>query len=102
MGARAFFLLAAAALDDGHEVRAFFCEDGVYQCLSNQVPTAGGEFSVSDYVVALIKRGAEITVSSGCMKTRGISPETLCEGVRYGNYDALGRMLEHVDRMVCL
>ena len=100
-GARSFYLLAAAALEKGHDVCAFFCEDGVYQCLDKVQPGAGSEFSSADYLRALQDRGAEIVVSSSCMKSRGISPDALCS-VKFGTYDALRRMMLRVDRMVCL
>lgn len=100
-GARSFYLLAAAAMERGHSVKAFFCEDGVYQCLSGQHPGAGCEYSSADYLVALQERGAEIIVSSSCMQLRGIDADSLCD-VKYGTYDALRRMIESVDKVVCL
>ena len=101
-GSRSFYLLAAAALEKGHGVHAFFCQDGVYQCLGTQVPSPGSNFSSSDYLTALVKRGAHITVSSQCMKLRGIPAKVLCEGVRVGSYEALGKVLDEVDKVVCL
>lgn len=100
-GARSFYLLAAAAMERGHAVKAFFCEDGVYQCLSEQNPGAGCEYSSADYLNALQDRGAEIIVSSSCMQLRGISSDSLC-GVKYGTYDSLRRLIEDVDKVVCL
>ncbi|MBQ7568704.1 DsrE family protein [bacterium] len=100
-GARSFYLLASSALDKGHSVKAFFCEDGVYQCLADQRPGLGCEYSSADYLRALQERGAEIVVSSSCMAMRGVRPDKLC-GIKYGTFDAMRRMLEQVDKVVCL
>ena len=100
-GARSFYLLAAAAQERGHSVKAFFCEDGVYQCIAGQHPGSGVDFSSADYLNVLQERGAEITVSSSCMQLRGVHPDDLCE-VKYGTFDALRRMIESVDKVVCL
>lgn len=100
-GARAFYLLAAAALRKGYGVKAFFCEEGVYHCLASSVPSSGSEFSPADYLRSFQKEGAEIVVSSNCMRVRGVKPEQLC-GVQYGTFDALRRIVGEVDRMVCL
>lgn len=100
-GARAFYLLAAAALNKGYQVKAFFCEEGVYHCLASSTPSSGSEYGSADYLRSFLNKGAEIVVSSHCLRMRGIAPEQLC-GVQYGTFDALRRMAGEVDRMVCL
>lgn len=100
-GARSFYFLAKAALDRGYGVRAYFCEDGVYHCVRGQRPTCEGALDTTSNLNSLLERGAEIVVSSDCMKARGISFDNLCD-VKFGNYEALARIIGQVDRMVCL
>lgn len=101
-GARSFYLLAKAALDGGHTVRAFFYLDGVYQCLKGQQPVAEGEDGPGQWLEALLDGGARLVVSNRCLKTRGLESGSLLPGVRVGTMEELAMLAAQVDRVVCL
>lgn len=101
-GARSFFLLARAALDAGHKVRAFFYFDGVYQVLKGQQPPAEGEESPSQWLENLVNGGARLVASNRCMRTRGLEPTTMLAGVRLGTMEELSALASEADRVVCL
>lgn len=101
-GARSFFLLAQAALDGGHAVRAFFYLDGVYQCLKGQRPALEGEDGPGVWMEALLARGASMVASNMCLRIRGLDLESVIPGIRVGTMEELASLTAQADRVVCL
>lgn len=100
-GAHSFYLLARAALDQGHAVRAFFYQDGVYQCLKAQ-DEGDGEGGPSQWLEALVEAGASLVASHACLKGRGLDSSALVPGVRMGTLEELALTASRADRVVCL
>lgn len=101
-GSRSFYLLAKSALDKGHKVRAFFCFDGVYQCLKDQKAVVTQDKAPDYWLDTLVFAGAELVASHGCLDTRGLTLDDLYPGVRMGTLDEFATLVDGSDRMVCL
>jgi len=101
-GARSFFLLARAALDSGHSVRAFFYMDGVYQCLKANPSGSARLEGPSTWMETLLGLGAVLTASNRCLRSRGLDAEGLLPGVRVGTLEDMARLSAVSDRVVCL
>lgn|GEM_PF-2551241 len=100
-GARSFYLLARAAQEAGHTVRAFFYMDGVYQCLNGQ-EASGEEEGPARWLEELLDKGALMVASNRCMRSRGLDPAALLPGVRVGTMEDLALLTAQADRVVCL
>lgn len=101
-GARCFYHLAVAALENGHQVDAFCREDGVYQALKKQyLPDKEGG-SPSNWWRALLARGVRVVASELCARSRGVCSDSVLEGVHMGSSLDLSAMLERCDKVVCL
>jgi sulfur relay (sulfurtransferase) complex TusBCD TusD component (DsrE family) len=102
-GARSFYHLALAALNQGHEVFAYCHLDGVYQPLRGQHLPDAEEGSPSSWWAALLARGVRVWASELCARSRGIdNSELWLEGVRMGNSADLAELVARCDKVLCL
>jgi len=90
--------LSRAALDKGHEVGLFLAEDSVVAM--NAGCKTGGELNMTEALVQLIERGAEVQGCGACCQFRGQKRADLAEGARMAGIASLARMLDQADRVV--
>lgn len=87
------------ALLDGHEVKLFLLEDGIYVALKTQDPT---EYpNVRDWLNQGLETGSlEVTACGVCTKARGITEEMLVENVKVGTMHDLVAYVADCERTV--
>ena len=95
-------MLALAAVEAGHSVRAFFYMDGVYQCLKANSSGVVEQDGPGLWMDTLLARGVAMTASNRCLRSRGLDPESLLPGVRVGTMEDMARLAAWSNRMVCL
>lgn len=85
------------ALLDGHSVKLFLLEDGIFAALNSQDPT---EYpNVKDWIKQGLEAGnLEIKACGVCMKARGITEENFVEGVTTGSMHDLVAYVTECDK----
>jgi len=85
------------ALLDGHSVKLFLVEDGIFAALNTQDPT---EYpNVKDWIVQGFETGnLEIKACGVCMKARGITEEQFVDGVKTGTMHDLVAYVAECDK----
>nr|MDO8100472.1 DsrE family protein [Candidatus Njordarchaeota archaeon] len=71
------FALTAAL--EGHKVRMFLVQDGVFVAKKGQTPN--GFPNIADLLEEAIKEGIEVKMCTPCCKARGVSPAETVHGV---------------------
>jgi tRNA 2-thiouridine synthesizing protein D len=73
---------ALTALVEGHHIRLFLVQDGVFVAKKSQDPS---EFpNHLEYLSQAVEEGAEVVVCTPCARARGLSEEDLLHDVRLG------------------
>ncbi|MBI2369183.1 MAG: DsrE family protein [Deltaproteobacteria bacterium] len=91
---RTVVALARAALARGHEVSLFLMDDGVY----NLVP--GPRVKAAGWFAELARAGARLVVCALSMEERGVSKESVIEGVIFGNQYLHAQIVHGSDRFL--
>ena len=87
--------LARAALDEGHHVKVFLFDDGIYNalnCISHK--------STIRTFRQLTTRGAEIAVCSNMAKARGVTEDNAGTGVTYASLAYFSDMITRCDHLL--
>ncbi len=89
---------ALTALIDGHKVRLFLVQDGVFVAKKDQDPA---EFpNHLEYLSQTIKEGAEVKVCTPCAKARGLLVEDLLQEVSLATMHDLVRWSADSDQVL--
>lgn len=90
--------LASSALDKGHTVGIFLSEDAVV--MMNGGCKTGDERNMTEELIALAGRGANIQGCGACCQFRGQKRADLGEGFRMAGIATLGKMVASADRVL--
>lgn len=87
------------AILDGHEVKLFLIEDGIFSALKNQAPA---EYpNVKDWLVQGMESGSlEVKACGVCMKARGVADADLLPGVTAATMHDLVAFVASCDKSV--
>nr|MDO8088829.1 DsrE family protein [Candidatus Sigynarchaeum springense] len=84
------------ALLDGHSVKLFLIEDGVFAALKKQNPT---EYpNVKQWIEQGIEAGLEVKACGVCMKARGVEEADMINGVKTASMHDLVSWVAECDK----
>ena len=86
------------ALLEGHTVKVFLFEDGVFLAKKGQDP--GNFRNGGAWLAELVPEIAEIKACGTCCKERGLKPEELIEGVEIGTMHFLVGLVAGCDKNI--
>ena len=86
------------ALMEGHELKVFLFEDGIFLSKRGQDP--GNFANPLPWLETIIEEGAEVKFCGTCAKERGLTEEEIIEGVRKGTMADFVGMVSSADRSV--
>ncbi len=101
MEANVAFGLAETALDMDHKVNLFLYGEAVTAAIKDQAPKRFP--NLSEHLNRMVGKGLKIAVCSTCCIGRGIKPEYLIDGAKYGSLtEDFTDFIEEADRLVML
>ena len=101
---KVFTKIAEAALDKGHEVKAFWYLDGVYNSIKHQkFPGTTDEKLPVSGMKRVVEKGAKIIACGICVNGRGLEGgKEFIEGVKVGGLPDFADIMGEVDTLVTL
>ncbi|MEK7813294.1 MAG: DsrE family protein [Candidatus Desantisbacteria bacterium] len=101
---KVFAKIAEAALDKGHEVKAFWYLDGVYNAIKHQkFPGTTEENLPVSGMKRVVEKGAKITACGICVNGRGLEGgKEFIEGVKVGGLPDFADIMGECDTLVTL
>ncbi|MEX2683368.1 MAG: DsrE/DsrF/TusD sulfur relay family protein [Candidatus Sigynarchaeota archaeon] len=86
------------ALLDGHSVKLFLIEDGIFAALKKQNPT---EYpNVIKWIEQGIEAGLEVKACAVCMKARGVEESDMVNGVKAATMHDLVAWVAECDKSI--
>jgi uncharacterized protein involved in oxidation of intracellular sulfur len=89
--------LAGALLVSGEEVNIFLLGDAVVAAKTGQ-ETPKGYYNLGETIKDILSKGGTIKACGTCIKSRGIKPEELVEGVQVGRMLELANWIKESDK----
>ncbi|MEW6007467.1 MAG: DsrE family protein [bacterium] len=101
---KVFTKLSNAFLEKGHEVRAFFYLDGVYNPIKHQkFPGTEEENLPVSGIKRVVEKGAKIIACGICVNGRGLEGgKEFIEGVKVGGLPDFAEIMGDVDKLITL
>jgi tRNA 2-thiouridine synthesizing protein D len=85
---------------EGHKVRIFLLENGVYLAKKNQSPAENVAPNTGKNLAELIEGGAEVKACGVCMQARGLSESDLISGVKSATMHELVEWTTTSDKVI--
>jgi sulfur relay (sulfurtransferase) complex TusBCD TusD component (DsrE family) len=92
------YKIALAALGKNHEVRVFLYDESVIA--ANKHVKMAGKRQVNQMIEELTGRKVPITACGACCMFRGITSDTLVDGVEMGGLTDLAEMIKWADKLL--
>jgi tRNA 2-thiouridine synthesizing protein D len=89
---------AYTALLEEHKVNIFLVEDGIFVGKKNQDPSTYD--NVGKWMTDVISEGAIVKACGVCMKARGLSEDSLMDGITKTTMNGLVEMCEEADNIL--
>jgi tRNA 2-thiouridine synthesizing protein D len=85
---------------EGHKVRIFLLENGVYLAKKNQNPADKVAPNTGKNLSELVEGGVEVKACGVCMQARGLSESDLIEGVKSATMHELVEWTTNSDQVI--
>jgi len=92
------FRFAYTAQLQGHQIKMFFVEDGIWCVKRNQDPA--NMYKIEEWVQKCLDEGAEMAACGVCMKARGMDEAELMDGIKVGTMETAVEMVTSTDKEI--